>query len=130
MLDSSNEADTAPHSTFQPSTQKGCPSTHPSHSTFSLNADKSNNIEVAINPNNKTITLQPLITTVLSWNIEGFHKNLNNFTHFISIHRPTVLFLTEPQTFQHNLSCLFQTFRGDLFAHLNSEDSHSPELAM
>ena len=71
-----------------------------------------------------------MVTTVITWNIEGFHRNLHSLNHFITEHQPGLIFLTEPQTFQHDLPLLLQTFRGELSCHLNSEDLHQPELAM
>jgi len=37
--------------------------------------------------------------TVLSWNIEGLSRNINNLDHFVNQFHPSMIFLSDPQVF-------------------------------
>ena len=66
----------------------------------------------------------------LTWNIEGFRRNVHSLKHFTVIHKPSLIFLSEPQLLQCDAAALFQTFNGCYSYHLNSEDLHCPEIAL
>ena len=66
----------------------------------------------------------------MTWNIEGLQRNVHSLNHFIDLYKPALVFLSEPQTFQCDLSSLMKTLQGKLFYHLNSEDFHQPDLAL
>ena len=65
----------------------------------------------------------------MTWNIEGFSRNLHSLK-FLSIQfKPSLIFLSEPQLLQCDAATLLQTFQGCYNFHLNSEDLHVPEIA-
>ena len=68
--------------------------------------------------------------TCFSWNIEGVKRNLHSLKHFIDLHKPELIFLSEPQIFQCDVNVLLETVQGQFSHHLNSEDLHQPDLAL
>ena len=66
----------------------------------------------------------------LTWNIEGFRRNLHSLKYFTVLHKPNFVFLSEPQLLQCDVAALLQTFHGCYSYHLNSEDLHNPEIAL
>ena len=95
-----------------------------SESSFKLLiSDKSTKIDAMTNP--KTMKL-----TCFSWNIEGLRRNAHSLKHFTDLHRPDLIFLSEPQAFQCDVACTLKMFRGSYSHHLNSEDTYQPDLAL
>ena len=68
--------------------------------------------------------------TVLSWSIEGAKQGACSLSHFVKSHQPALLFLSEPQLFQCDVSLALAPVLGTYCHHLNSEDSYYPELAL
>ena len=66
----------------------------------------------------------------LSWNIEGYRRNQMNLKHFCDQFNPSLVFISEPQAFQCDISLLTRPFIGAYSFLLNSEETNSPELAM
>ena len=66
----------------------------------------------------------------MTWNIEGFRRNVHSLKYFTVLHNPCLVFLSEPQLLQCDVAGLLQTFRGCYSYYLNSEDLHLPELAL
>ena len=67
---------------------------------------------------------------VLSWNIEGWKRNCFNLQHFINMHNPVLVFLSEPQLYHCDISSCFQMFSGEFSFNLNSEDVMCPDLPL
>ena len=70
------------------------------------------------------------IFTLISWNIENFKKNLFSLKSFTDLYKPDLVFISEPQIFQSDLQHCMTYFCGDYSSSLNSEDFHSPDLAL
>ena len=67
---------------------------------------------------------------ILSWNIEGAKRGAHNLAHFVEIHHPALMFLSEPQLFQCDASLALAPLLPTYCHHLNSEDTYYPELAL
>ena len=72
----------------------------------------------------------PVNLKCLTWNIEGFRRNSFNLRHFCDELQPDLIFLSEPQVFQSDLSILCSPFSGEYSFLLNSEETSSPELSL
>ena len=70
-----------------------------------------------------------LSITVISWNIEGAKRGASSLAHFISLHSPALVFLSEPQLFQCDTALALAPLR-NYRHHLNSEDMLLPSLAL
>ena len=68
--------------------------------------------------------------TVISWNIEGWARNCFNLLHFVDLHLPLFVFLSEPQVFQCDVTSMFSRFTSNYSFHLNSEDLACPDLPL
>ena len=68
--------------------------------------------------------------TALTWNIENIKKNVFVLAQLLSIHRSSIVFLSEPQAYQCDLPALVQYFKHDYSYFLNSEDLVDPELPL
>ena len=66
----------------------------------------------------------------LSWNIEGLAKNVYNLKHFINIHLPDLVFISEPMIFQHDIDLVMMPLRGEYNFSVNSADKFDPELPL
>ena len=67
---------------------------------------------------------------MISWNAENISNNhitLNHFAHKVSAQ---LIFLSEPQIYQCDLSPILEHFSESYEAHLNSEDVHDPDLPL
>ena len=82
-----------------------------------------------LTPDNSPM-LEASYLTCFSWNIEGLRRNIHSLKHFIGLHDPHLIFLSEPQIFQCDIDSLFKTLEGQFSFHLNSEDLLHPELAL
>ena len=67
---------------------------------------------------------------IISWNIEGLARNINNLDHFIHVLHPTMIFLSEPQVFACDVRQILQPLSANFNYFLNSEDSHDETLAL
>ena len=67
---------------------------------------------------------------MISWNIEGWKRNCFNLLSFVDKFCPQLIFLSEPQMFQCDVSQFSSMFHGRFCSHLNSEDSFCPELPL
>ena len=68
--------------------------------------------------------------SILSWNIEGFHRNHFNLKHFVDTCAPDLIFLSEPQSYQCDIFGHFDCFLGNYCYILNSEDLICPDLPL
>ena len=66
----------------------------------------------------------------MSWNIEGLAKNIHNLKHFINIHLPDLIFISEPMVFQHDIDLVMMPLRGEYNVSVNSADKFDPELPL
>ena len=66
----------------------------------------------------------------LSWNIEGFSRNIHSLKHYNKNYKPSLIFLSEPQLFQCDAKSLLKTLQGEYSSYLNSEDLYHPDLAL
>ena len=57
-------------------------------------------------------------------------RNIFNLKAFTDLHKPQLLFLSEPQMFQSDLPAATRYFQGEYTTILNSEDLHNPDLAL
>ena len=48
----------------------------------------------------------------LSWNIEGVQRNIYNLIYVLDSHKPQLVFLSEPQMFQHDLNLIMKLLVG------------------
>jgi hypothetical protein len=68
--------------------------------------------------------------TVLTWNIESAKKNIFLLKDILEHELPSLVFLSEPQTFQADIGHLMDYLKGDYCYFLNSEDCHTTELPL
>ena len=75
---------------------------------------------------------QEQISTFLSftWNVEGFSRNRFNLQHFVDLHLPDFIFLSEPQIYANDLDSAMRTLSSEYFSSLNSADMFDPELPL
>ena len=66
----------------------------------------------------------------MSWNIEGLARNIYNLKHFINIHLPDLVFISEPMIFQHDIDLDMMPLRGEYNFSVNSADKFDPELPL
>ena len=66
----------------------------------------------------------------MTWNIEGFHRNIHSLKFFIEEYNPDLIFLSEPQMYLCNADLDFQYLKGDFSYELNSPDQFDPELPL
>ena len=67
---------------------------------------------------------------LLTWNIEGWKRNHFNLKHFIHEFEPDLIFLSEPQSFQCDISTQFNLYFDNYSFHLNSDDLLCPDLPL
>ena len=58
----------------------------------------------------------------MSWNIEGIRNSSFGLQHFIDLHSPSLIFISEPQSYQCDISSTLQNISPSYSYHLNSED--------
>ena len=80
--------------------------------------------------NDKSDNTDAIQLSIFTWNIEGWKRNCLNLEHFISKYKPDLVFLSEPQCFQCDISALFQCFQGLYCFSLNSSDVMCPDLPL
>ena len=68
--------------------------------------------------------------TAVSWNIEGFKRNKCNLKYFTDIFKPNLIFVSEPNLYQCDLSLATQIFKGEYCSFLNSSDLHDQSLPL
>ena len=66
----------------------------------------------------------------MSWNIEGFSRNIYNLRHFLDLHQPDLVFLSEPQIHSCNLDLAAKPLSGSYMYSLNTADKFDPELPL
>ena len=66
----------------------------------------------------------------MTWNIEGWKRNCHNLQYFVQESKPDLIFLSEPQSFQCDISLQFECFYGSYSFHLNSDDVMCPDLPL
>ena len=66
----------------------------------------------------------------MTWNIEGLFRNIFGLKHFISIHSPDLIFISEPQIYQNDVNMAMLHLQGEYNFALNSADSFDPELPL
>ena len=68
--------------------------------------------------------------SVISWNIESLGKHFFILKQFVNQFSANLIFLSEPQIYQCDVSQLMAPFAGNFSYHLNSEDQHDAELPL
>ena len=81
-------------------------------------------------PSEAFVSDKHLELNCLSWNIEGLKRNHLSLKIFCDKYKPDLLFLSEPQFFQCDISLPTRPFLGDFCVLLNSEETNNPELAL
>ena len=66
----------------------------------------------------------------MSWNLEGLRRNIYNLSHFVNIHKPDLVFLSEPQIHSCNLDLAARPLSSTYLYSLNSADKYDPELPL
>ena len=66
----------------------------------------------------------------ISWNLEGFQSNINNLVHFVQLHKPSFIFISESQIFQHDMLLAAQPLQHQYSWFLNSEDYHDQDVSL
>ena len=67
---------------------------------------------------------------VISWNIEGLERNIHNLDHFLSIVKPCLVLLSEPQIFACDVARAMLVSAGNYKYYMNSKDSHDPDTSL
>ena len=93
-----------------------------------MNTDKSTAPVDAINLDKQTTTFSTF--SVLTWNLEGLARNIFNLKHFLFVHNTDFAFISEPQTFQHDITRIMKPLHGEYKFALNSSDLFDPELPL
>ena len=68
--------------------------------------------------------------TCISFNIEGLNRNIQSLKYFVDMLSPSLVFLTEPQVYDCDVSSVFQPMKATHRFHLNSEDAFNDSLAL
>ena len=68
--------------------------------------------------------------TALTSNIESAKNNIFLLKDVLEHEHPSLVFLSEPQVFQSDISHLMNFIKGDYCYFLNSEDIHNPDLPL
>ena len=68
--------------------------------------------------------------TMMTWNIEGWKRNCFNLKNFTNNFQPDIIFLSEPQCYQCDITALYEHFHGSFSFNLNSEDVLCPDLPL
>ena len=66
----------------------------------------------------------------LTWNIEGFARNVLNLRHYVDLHHPDFIFLSEPQIYANDLELVLGPLSAEYVASLNSADQYDPSLPL
>ena len=66
----------------------------------------------------------------MSWNIEGIKRNVYSLCHFVSLHHPDLVFLSESQIFSCDSLKVMEFLKKDYCFVSNSEDNHQPEAPL
>ena len=78
--------------------------------------------------NTEAFTAQDL--TSLTWNIESAKNNIFLLKDVLEHEHPSLVFLSEPQVYQSDISNLMDFIKGDYCYFLNSEDIYNPDLPL
>ena len=68
--------------------------------------------------------------SALSWNCEGIKSSIFLLTQTLSILRPSIISLSEPQLFHCDAEKVFKYIKGEYCYFLKSEDLNDPELPL
>ena len=68
--------------------------------------------------------------SVLTWNIEGLSRNIYNLKHFVSLHQPDIIFLSEPQIFDCDVGQVTALLSNEYTFILNSADKFDLDLPL
>ena len=71
-----------------------------------------------------------MVLTALTWNIEGVKNNVFMLKDTLQLKKPSLVFLSESQIFQSDIDAAMVHVQGEYCYHLNSDDSHDPELSL
>ena len=66
----------------------------------------------------------------MTWNIESIKSHIYVLCGILTDKRPDLVFISEPQIFQSDISETMSCLKGEYVFHLNSDDLHDPELAL
>ena len=75
------------------------------------------------------MTLVPSLIA-MSWNLEGLSRNVHSLKFFIESFSPSLVFLSEPQVFQCDITMVLQNISPLYSFYLNSEDKYDESLAL
>ena len=67
---------------------------------------------------------------IMTWNIEGIKRNVLNLHHFVKIHEPDIIFLSEPQIYGCDIDPVMEYFRGSFCYSLNSADQYDSSILL
>ena len=67
---------------------------------------------------------------VMTWNIEGFKRNVFNLRELIKIETPAIVFLSETQIFSSDIGRLMTYFQGEYSFYGNTDDCFDLDLPL
>ena len=76
------------------------------------------------------IETNEIVLKCLTWNCEGMKRNHLNLKYFADHTKPDFIFISEPNTFSHDLNQLMKYFASAYNFFINSEDIYDPELPL
>ena len=66
----------------------------------------------------------------MTWNIEGFKRNIFNLKELLNREAPQIIFLSETQVYSSDVANLMTYFQGEYCVHSNSEDCFNLDLPL
>ena len=66
----------------------------------------------------------------MTWNVEGLRRNAFHLKYLSELHKPDIIFISEPQVFLSDVDLILSHLRGYYCWSLNSMDKHDPELPL
>ena len=67
---------------------------------------------------------------VMTWNVEGFARNVFNFKELLYLHKPDLVFLSETQIYQCDIDHSMRYLEGLYSFSLNSDNLYEPDLPL
>ena len=65
----------------------------------------------------------------LTWNIEGFSRNISDLKKITATHDPSLIFISEPWLFQHDIPQVENIF-SEYMCILNSDDKYDEDIPL
>ena len=66
----------------------------------------------------------------MTWNLEGFSRNVYNLKYFAAHHQIDFVFISEPQIYQCDVELSMASLKGEYCYALNSADKYDQELPL